>query len=241
MSYRVKSIKSGVYGTGYHSGRKAVIISFIGCNMWNGADRDRTRYAEKTGALCPLWCNADFTKQGSRFLTASTILAQVKEEAGKHIKFVVLTGGEPLNEIDPELVETLRTAGFYVLLETNGSISMSERYLPENKEAVWPNWITVSPKIIDKDIRLEIANEAIFAMPDYKPQDFPGVLSRLLAHPSTQIETEYQQEQGSENPIESLPLVFIHNLDGTEEMLSESLTREHNCNPHFVRIMNRIK
>ncbi|MGQ0682514.1 7-carboxy-7-deazaguanine synthase [Bradyrhizobium sp.] len=135
MSYAVKEIFLTLQGEGAHAGRAAVFCRFSGCNLWSGREEDRAK------ATCR-FCDTDFVGTdgtlGGRFTStdelADTIAAQwTGEDAGR---YVVLTGGEPLLQVDQALVDALHARGFAVALETNGTIIP-----PDGMD-----WICVSPK-----------------------------------------------------------------------------------------------
>jgi 7-carboxy-7-deazaguanine synthase len=136
MSYAVKEIFYTLQGEGAQAGRAAVFCRFAGCNLWSGREEDRA------AAVCR-FCDTDFVgvdgAGGGRFATAEELAAAVRdtwraEAAGK--RFVVCTGGEPLLQIDAELLDALHAHGFEIAVETNGTIAAPEGL----------DWICVSPK-----------------------------------------------------------------------------------------------
>lgn len=135
MSYAVKELFLTLQGEGFHAGRRAVFVRFAGCNLWTGREQDRA------SAICK-FCDTDFVGMdgdgGGRFADADTLVAAVAGAwgEGRERRFVVLTGGEPMLQIDDALVDALHGAGFEVAIETNGTI------------AVHPgiDWVCVSPK-----------------------------------------------------------------------------------------------
>jgi len=139
MSYSVKEIYYTLQGEGVHAGRPAVFLRFTGCNLWTG--REQGRHRGPGG--CSAWCDTDFVGTdgpgGGRFETAAALVAAVREawpETPRGRPFVVCTGGEPLLQLDDELVAALHGAGFEVAIETNGT-----RVPPRGID-----WICVSPK-----------------------------------------------------------------------------------------------
>jgi 7-carboxy-7-deazaguanine synthase len=139
VSYAVKELFLTLQGEGYHAGRPAVFVRFAGCNLWSGREQDRDN-----SPSCSRWCDTDFVgtdgSGGGRFTTASQLAVAVANRwpvGGGGTPFLVLTGGEPLLQVDGELIEALHGAGFLVAVETNGT-----RPLP----APPPDWVTVSPK-----------------------------------------------------------------------------------------------
>jgi len=135
LSYTVKEIFYTLQGEGANSGRAAVFCRFSGCNLWSGREEDRSR------AVCQ-FCDTDFVgtgPDGGRFATAED-LAQAVARAWRgeddDTRFVVCTGGEPLLQLDEELIDRLHEQGFIVAIETNGT-----RIAPNTID-----WVCVSPK-----------------------------------------------------------------------------------------------
>jgi 7-carboxy-7-deazaguanine synthase (Cx14CxxC type) len=132
MTYAVKEIYPTLQGEGYHTGRPAVFLRFAGCNLWSGLEKDRAK------AICK-FCDTDFVRaDAGRFRSAKALAKAVaaKWKSGEERKFVVVTGGEPLLQLDAAAVEALHAAGFEVAVETNGTIAPPAGI----------DWITMSPK-----------------------------------------------------------------------------------------------
>lgn len=138
MSYAVKEIFYTLQGEGAQSGRPAVFCRFSGCNLWNGREDDRS------SSTCT-FCDTDFVGTdgpgGGSFNTADALAAAVREawphpHNPKNCPLVVCTGGEPLLQLDDELVAAFHRHGFEVAVETNGT-----RPAPNGLD-----WICVSPK-----------------------------------------------------------------------------------------------
>src|SRR6185312_6729608 len=121
MTYKVKEIFYTLQGEGTHAGRPAVFCRFSLCNLWTGREEDRAR------AICT-FCDTDFVgidgPGGGRFTDAAAlteaIVAQWPDTAYER-RMVVLTGGEPLLQVDEALVTELHARGFYIAVETNGT------------------------------------------------------------------------------------------------------------------------
>lgn len=135
-NYSVKEIFFTLQGEGYHTGRAAVFCRFAGCNLWSGREADRET------AICS-FCDTDFVgigPDGGRFASADGLADAVASEWSRHCneesRFVVCTGGEPLLQLDDQLVDALHRRGFQVAIETNGT-----RLPPRGVD-----WICVSPK-----------------------------------------------------------------------------------------------
>ncbi len=135
MSYAVKEIFLTLQGEGGQAGRAAVFCRFAGCNLWSGREQDRET------AVCT-FCDTDFVGMdgpgGGRFATADDLAAAVEAAwiGGPGERLVVLTGGEPLLQVDAGLVEALHRRGFSLALETNGTLPVPAGV----------DWICVSPK-----------------------------------------------------------------------------------------------
>jgi 7-carboxy-7-deazaguanine synthase len=136
MGYAVKEIFYTLQGEGANTGRPAVFCRFAGCNLWNGLEADRE------GAQCR-FCDTDFAGTdgpgGGKFTTpdllADAVSAQWKGNGGAE-RFVVCTGGEPLLQLDPALIDALHARGFKIAVETNGTIVPPAGI----------DWLCVSPK-----------------------------------------------------------------------------------------------
>ena len=135
MTYSVKEIFLTLQGEGGQAGRAAVFCRFAGCNLWSGLERDRA------GAVCT-FCDTDFVGTdgpgGGKFKTAADLAAAIAAawEGPPEHRLVVLTGGEPLLQLDAALVDALHAAGFSIALETNGTLAAPAGV----------DWICVSPK-----------------------------------------------------------------------------------------------
>lgn len=136
MSYQVKEIFYTLQGEGANAGRPAVFCRFAGCNLWSGREADRAQ------AVCR-FCDTDFVgthgTDGGKFQSAAELAHSIWQRwpsADRTHRFVVLTGGEPLLQVDGALLESLHEAGFEVAVETNGTV------LPPPGI----DWVCVSPK-----------------------------------------------------------------------------------------------
>ena len=143
MSYSIKEVFYTLQGEGLRAGRPAVFCRFAGCNLWNGREEDRDT------AVCR-FCDTDFVgtdgtlggKYGAAELAA---LIAAQWPAGEHgrakgaVPYVVLTGGEPMLQVDQPLIDALHEQGFEIAIETNGTlpVPMGERGI---------DWVCVSPK-----------------------------------------------------------------------------------------------
>jgi 7-carboxy-7-deazaguanine synthase (Cx14CxxC type) len=137
MTYAVKEIFYTLQGEGAQTGRAAVFCRFAGCNLWSGREQDRA------AAICK-FCDTDFAdtsgRGGGNFASAEALAGAIAQkwpqnsDAGK--EFVVCTGGEPLLQLDAELIDALHVLGFEIAVETNGTIDAPAGL----------DWICVSPK-----------------------------------------------------------------------------------------------
>lgn len=126
----MKEIFKTLQGEGYHTGTVAVFCRFTGCNLWSGREQDRA------AASCT-FCDTDFVG-GTKFRSTEHLVATIEEMWGdsRPHRFVVLTGGEPLLQVDPPLLKLLRNQGFFIQVETNGTLDPLDGI----------DWLTVSPK-----------------------------------------------------------------------------------------------
>lgn len=132
MRYAIKEMFLTLQGEGYHAGRRAVFCRFAGCNLWTGREEDR----EKGQGACARWCDTDFFKGAKK--SATEVVAEVLRLWGAFPRpFMVMTGGEPLLQLDRELIDALNDAQVEIAVETNGTIDTT---LPLD-------WITLSPKL----------------------------------------------------------------------------------------------
>ena len=136
MTYSVKEMFYTLQGEGANAGRPAVFCRFAGCNLWTGREEDRST------AICQ-FCDTDFVGTqgdgGGKFESAQALAHAINRfwpaQFEAH-KFVVLTGGEPLLQVDDALVNALHNEGFTIAVETNGTV------LPP----AGIDWLCVSPK-----------------------------------------------------------------------------------------------
>lgn len=154
MTYSVKEIFLTLQGEGAHSGKRAVFCRFSGCNLWDGLEKNRSN------AICK-FCDTDFVgtdgQNGAKYRDAKSLAAKINEVWGTEsidYKFVVLTGGEPLLQVDDELLDALHGFGFKIAIETNGTIIPPEKI----------DWICVSPKA-NTEIKCTSGDELKFVYP----------------------------------------------------------------------------
>lgn len=165
MSYYVIEVFRTLQGEGFHVGRASVFVRFAGCNLWTGHDEHRERDAAKNDVECPRWCDTDFRK--GRAVQAADLADQVRALASNDVRHIVLTGGEPLLQLDAHLVHALRRALPFATLaiETNGTM--------RPKHGVTLDWVCVSPKSPTMDgLEITRADELKVVVPDYDPRAF---------------------------------------------------------------------
>jgi len=135
MTYAVKEIFLTLQGEGAQAGRRAVFCRFAGCNLWTGREQDRSK------AICK-FCDTDFVGTdgtlGGKYRDAGALARVIAESWGERDtgRYVVLTGGEPMLQVDAALIDALHGEGFTIAIETNGT--------HEVPRAI--DWICVSPK-----------------------------------------------------------------------------------------------
>lgn len=165
MSYAVKEIFLTLQGEGAHAGRTAVFCRFSGCNLWTGREQDRA------GAVCK-FCDTDFVGMdgtlGGRYANADDLASAIAKQwvGPQDHRYTVLTGGEPLLQIDPALIDALHARGFTIAVETNGTIAAPPGL----------DWICVSPKagselVIRKGHELKL----VYPQEENTPEDFAGL------------------------------------------------------------------
>jgi 7-carboxy-7-deazaguanine synthase (Cx14CxxC type) len=135
MSYAVKEMFLTLQGEGVQAGRRAVFLRFAGCNLWSGREQDRA------SAVCR-FCDTDFVGTdglgGGKFADAEALADAAlgfwgQGEAGRYI---VLTGGEPMLQVDDALVDALHARGFTIAIESNGTLPVHPGI----------DWVCISPK-----------------------------------------------------------------------------------------------
>lgn len=170
MAYRVKEIYYTLQGEGANTGRPAVFCRFSGCNLWSGREDDRP------AAVCR-FCDTDFAgvdgPGGGIFPSPEALVAAIAEHwpaAGVGLRpFIVLTGGEPLLQVDRQLVDSLHRMGFEIAVETNGTLDLPAAI----------DWICVSPKA-GAPLRMRSGDELklVYPQPGLEPEAFENLSFR---------------------------------------------------------------
>jgi 7-carboxy-7-deazaguanine synthase (Cx14CxxC type) len=165
VTYQVKEIYYTLQGEGARAGRAAVFLRFAGCNLWTGREDDRPT------ATCK-FCDTKFAGTdgpgGGKFTTADLLANAVAEKwpGAQGKPYVVCTGGEPLLQLDAELIRALHAKGFEVGIETNGTL------LPPDGI----DWICVSPKagaelVLVRGQELKL----VYPQPGAEPERYTGL------------------------------------------------------------------
>ena len=191
--YSIKEIHLTWQGEGHHTGRRAVFVRFTGCNLWSGREEDRFK------AICQ-FCDTDFIgtdghlggKYSDKELTDLIIQLWDLEES----PYVVFTGGEPLLQLDQNLVDACHQKDIIIAIETNGTM------LPPKGI----DWICMSPKA-DTDIVLTSGQEIKIVYPqmgidplDFESYDFEQFYIQPMFGDHTDLNTEKCNIFISEHP-----------------------------------------
>tara|TARA_B100001750_G_C15512048_1_gene604350 strand:+ start:1644 stop:2342 length:699 start_codon:yes stop_codon:yes gene_type:complete len=103
-----------IQGEGFHSGVPSIFIRFGGCNL-----------------ACE-WCDTKFDEWEN-----ITLREMIDKMQSWDCNRIILTGGEPALQDLQTLSSVLRPLGYYLSIETNGTIEIGEDLV---------DWICVSPK-----------------------------------------------------------------------------------------------
>lgn len=204
MTYQVKEIFYTLQGEGSHAGRPAVFCRFAGCNLWNGRESGRAK------AICQ-FCDTDFVGTngpgGGMFRTAEKLTDAIDRAWSGHAhprakRFVVCTGGEPLMQLDTELVAALHDADFEIAVETNGT----------HPAPPGLDWVCVSPKA-GTNLVLTSGDELklVFPQPAAPPElfedlNFTHLRLQPMDGPEIEANTKSAVEYCLQNPQWSLSL-----------------------------------
>lgn len=153
MTYAVKEMFLTLQGEGVHAGRRAVFLRFAGCNLWTGREEDRRK------AVCQ-FCDTDFVGTdgdgGGKFTDAEVLADAALAFWGEGVegRYIVLTGGEPMLQIDDALIDALHARGFTIAIESNGTIAAHPGI----------DWVCISPKA-GSDVVQRTGNELKLVWP----------------------------------------------------------------------------
>ena len=161
MTYRIKEIFFTQQGEGKNTGKDFIFVRFSGCNLWSGKEKNRA------SAICS-FCDTDFYGtdgiNGGKYL-AKDLIKKIKSlwiSADNQIR-VVLTGGEPLLQVDKGLVSALKKENIYIAVETNGTLEAPDGI----------DWICMSPKA-NTEIKLRKGSEVkvVYPQKNLNPDNF---------------------------------------------------------------------
>lgn len=162
MSYAVKEVFKTLQGEGDQTGRAAVFCRFSGCNLWSGREADRA------AAICT-FCDTDFVGMdgtgGGRFASADALAGAIVGAWSSDMRpgLVVFTGGEPLLQLDNDLIAAVAGAGFDIAVETNGTLAAPAGI----------DWICVSPKSTAPLAQTSGSElKLVYPQPDAQPERF---------------------------------------------------------------------
>ena len=161
MKYRIKEIFFTQQGEGKNTGKDFIFVRFSGCNLWSGQEKHRA------SAICK-FCDTDFYGtdgiNGGKY-QAKEIIEKIKSlwiSADSQIR-VVLTGGEPLLQVDEGLISALKKENIYIAVETNGTLEAPDGI----------DWICMSPKA-NTEIKLRKGSEVkvVYPQKNLNPDNF---------------------------------------------------------------------
>jgi 7-carboxy-7-deazaguanine synthase (Cx14CxxC type) len=166
MTYAVKEMFYTLQGEGVRAGRPAVFVRFAGCNLWSGREQDRAN------AICQ-FCDTQFVGTdgdgGGKFESAEALaraaaaLWPCRGQGERSGAYVVCTGGEPLLQLDPPLIDALHQQGFEVAVESNGTIAAPAGI----------DWLCVSPKAGSETVQRSGQElKLIYPQPGAAPERF---------------------------------------------------------------------
>ena len=161
MNYKIKEIYFTQQGEGKNTGKDFVFVRFAGCNLWSGKEKHRA------SAICK-FCDTDFygtNGVNGGIYETKDLVTKIKSlwiSKDSEIR-VVLTGGEPLLQVDDSLITALKKANIYIAIETNGTLKAPKGI----------DWICMSPKA-NTDIQLTEGSEikVIYPQENLDPADF---------------------------------------------------------------------
>ena len=160
MKYKIKEIFFTQQGEGKNTGKDFVFVRFSGCNLWSGKEKNRAT------AICS-FCDTDFYGtdgiNGGKY-QVKDLIKKIKSlwiSAESQIR-VVLTGGEPLLQVDKTLIDALKKEGIYIAVETNGTLEAPDGI----------DWICMSPKA-NTEIKLRKGSEVkiVYPQENLNPKD----------------------------------------------------------------------
>jgi len=202
LTYAIKEIFYTLQGEGARAGRPAVFCRFAGCNLWSGREADRA------GAMCR-YCDTDFVgtdgAHGGKYENAEALanaMDALWPATFAASKYVVLTGGEPLLQLDATLIAALHLHGFEIAIETNGSLPVPEGV----------DWVCVSPKVGVKlavkrgdELKLVVPQSGL-SLPDYEGLEFSHFFVQPMDNADREANAQYAVRLCLQNPRWKLSL-----------------------------------
>ena len=202
MTYAIKEIFYTLQGEGARAGRPAVFCRFAGCNLWSGREADRA------AAVCR-YCDTDFVGTdgvlGGKYTEAESVANTINNLwPTTHLanKYVVFTGGEPLLQLDVQLIAALHERGFEIAIETNGSLPVPGGV----------DWICVSPKagaelVVTRGDELKaVIPQAGLNLADFESLDFSHFFVQPMDNGTFAANTRLAIETCLQNPRWKLSL-----------------------------------
>jgi 7-carboxy-7-deazaguanine synthase (Cx14CxxC type) len=202
MAYAIKELFRTLQGEGVNTGRLAVFCRFAGCNLWSGREQDRG----KGSGGCAAWCDTDFVgtdgEGGGKFADAEALADAAwrtwghPPRVGASRPLLVCTGGEPLLQLDTELVAAFRARGFEVAIETNGTIAVPPGV----------DWVCVSPKaraeliVIEGDELKLVVPQAGMVPADFLRLRFAHFYLQPMDGPERESATRYAVDYCHQHP-----------------------------------------
>lgn len=201
MSYAVKEVFLTLQGEGMQAGSRAVFLRFAGCNLWTGREQDRAK------AQCQ-FCDTDFVGTdgpgGGKFTEADTLADHVSGiwGEGQDRRLVVITGGEPMLQLDAALIDALHARGFRVAVESNGTIAAVPGI----------DWLCISPKA-GTDVVQRSGDELKLVWPQagidpsaLEQWDFPNFLVQPMDGPTLEASIQASIDLAMARPVWRLSL-----------------------------------
>lgn len=202
LTYSVKEIFYTLQGEGAHAGRPAVFCRFSGCNLWTGRESDRA------SAVCQ-FCDTDFVgtdgEGGGKFADAAMLANTINAlwpASYAASKYVVFTGGEPLLQLDAELIAAMHAVGFEIAIETNGTLPVPAGV----------DWVCVSPKmgaplVVRKGSELKVViPQAGQSLAAYEELEFDHFFVQPMDGPLAEQNTRFAIDVCKRNPKWKLSL-----------------------------------
>lgn len=167
--YQIKEMFYSLQGEGAQAGRPAIFCRFAGCNLWSGRESDRSQ------AICN-FCDTDFVgtngQRGGKFTHAQALSQAIFElwPSPEVPPYVIFTGGEPLLQLDTDLIKACKALGCELAIETNGTLP-----LPEGLD-----WVCLSPKGTARPI-IQHCHELklVYPQADARPEDFAHIQAQF--------------------------------------------------------------